>query len=190
MKAGIVDAGIQCFSRAAAEGEAASDRPLQAKAMFELGSALVHCGRNRFEEGAAVLHEVLSQAETLNEHVMQAAVVRELAWVELLAARYERCEAWLRRALAVATGDRGETAAAGWVVGMARTEGGRYGGSMDLLRRAVDLADGIDDARKAGIARALLGKAYIMRRELDEGRAHLERSLETFRSAGWTWLLP
>jgi tetratricopeptide (TPR) repeat protein len=158
--------------------------------MFEFGSALVHCGRNRFEEGAAVLHELLPLVESLGDPVRQAAAKRELAWIELLAARYQRCEGWLRQALESARDDAGETAGGLWVLGMALTEVGRYGESMEHLRRAIDLADKIRDARKAGIARALLGKAHTMRRELDEARPYLEQSLASFRSSGWAWLLP
>jgi DNA-binding SARP family transcriptional activator len=190
LKAGVLDAGIQCLSRAAAEAGAVENRSLKATAMFELGSALVHCGRNRYEEGATVLHELVPLAESLEDRALQAAAARELAWVELLAARYQRCETWLRQALALAREEPGETAGALWVLGMALTEVGRYGESIAHLRRAIDLADSIGDPRKAGIARALLGKAHTMRRELDQGRPYLEQSLATFQLAGWTWLLP
>jgi len=190
LKAGALDAGIECLSRAATEANAVGDARLKAQAMFELGSALVHSGRNRYEEGAAVLCDLLAVAEGLEDPVLQAAAARELAWAELLAARYQRCEAWLDRALTLAGGDPGETAGALWVQGMALTEVGRYEESMKQLRRAIVLADHIGDDRKAGIARALLGKAHVMRRELTEGRAYLEQSLESFRTAGLTWLLP
>jgi DNA-binding SARP family transcriptional activator len=190
LRAGVLDAAVVCLSRAASEADTAGDPQLKATAMFELGSALVHSGRNRYEEGAAVLFEVLPLAERLEDPLLQAAAARELAWVELLAARYERCEAWLERALVLASGDPGETARALWMSGMALTEVGRYGESMRRLRRAIELADDIGDARAAGLARALLGKAHVMRRELAEGRECLERSLGSFRSAGWTWLLP
>lgn len=190
LKAGVVDAGIQCLSRAAAECQAAGDWPLQATAMFELGSALVHCGRHRFEEGAAVLHELLPQAESRADRLLQAATMRELGWVELLAARYQRCQAWLHQALAVADDDARETAAARCVLGMALTEVGRYAESMSQLRQAIELADRIGDTRTAGLSRVMLGKAHLLRRELDAGRPYLEHALDSFRSAGWTWLLP
>ena len=189
-KAGVIDAAIECLSRAVAEAAGSGDRRLKATAMFEFGSVLVHCGRNRYEEGAGVLHEVLPLLEELGDPVAQAAAARELAWVELLAARYQRCEAWLGQALVLAQGDPSETAGALWVLGMALTEVGRYEESMEQLVRAADLADDIGDPRKAGLARALLGKAHVMRRELVEGKRYLETSLESLRSAGWTWLLP
>jgi DNA-binding SARP family transcriptional activator len=190
LKAGVADAAIQCLSRAAAEGQAAGDWPLQATAMFELGSALVHCGRHLFEEGAAVLHELLPQAESHGDQLLRAATMRELGWVELLAARYQRCQAWLHQALSVAHGDTGETAATRCVLGMALTEVGRYAESMRQLRQAIELADRIGDARTAGMSRGMLGKAHMLRRELDAGRPYLEHAVDSFRSAGWTLLLP
>jgi tetratricopeptide (TPR) repeat protein len=168
----------------------AEDRELQARATFELGSALVHSGRCRYEEGATVLHEVLLTADTLGDARLGAAAARELAWVELLTARYDRAEVWLRQALDVAAGEPRETAAALWVLGMAWTEVARYEESMAVLRKAITLADSASDARAGGIARALLGKAHLMRGELHDARPPLEQSLDIFESAGWTWLFP
>lgn len=190
LKAGVLDAGLECLTRAAAEAAAAQDRELEAKASFELGSALVHCGRSRYEEGAAVLHEVLPLAESLGDNRLGAAAARELAWVELLSARYQRSEVWLQKALELAQGEPGEAASGLWVLGMGLTEVARYPESLAVLRQAITLADSAGDARAGGIARALVGKAHLMRGELDEARPILEQSLETFQSAGWTWLLP
>lgn len=190
LKAGVLDTGLECLTRAAAHAAEAEDRELQARATFELGSALVHCGRGRYEEGAAVLHEVLPSAGTLADTRLGAAAARELAWVELLTARYDRAEVWLRTALDVADDEPRETAAALWVLGMALTEVARYGESMTVLRKAISLADSAGEARVGGIARALLGKAHLMRGELDDARPVLEQSLGIFESAGWTWLLP
>ena len=190
LKAGVLDAGLECLARAAADAARADDPELQARATFELGSALVHSGRSRYEEGATVLHEVLPAADTLGDTRLRAAAARELAWVELLTARYDRAEVWLQQALDETAGEPRETAAALWVLGMALTEVARYQESMAALRKAITLADSVDDARTGGIARALLGKAHLMRGELDDARPALEQSLDIFTSAGWTWLLP
>lgn len=190
LKAGVLDAAIECLSRAAIEADASDETGLKAQALFELGSALVHSGRGRYDEGAGILHEVLPLAEALSDARLQAAAARELAWSELLAARYQRCETWLRRALNQAVDDERETAAALSTLGMALTEVGRYKESMEALGRALDLADRTADTRAAGITRALIGKWHIMRGEYGKGRPHLEESLHSFRAAGWTWLLP
>lgn len=190
LKAGVLDTGVECLSRAAAHAAAAEDAELEARARFELGSALVHCGRCRYEEGATQLHEVLLTAEAFGDARLIAATARELGWVELLTARYDRAEVWLRKALDVSRDEPGERASALWVLGMALTEVARYPESMAVLHDAITLADSVDDARAGGIARALLGKAHLMRGEFDAARPMLEHSLETFQSAGWTWLLP
>lgn len=190
LKAGVLDAGVECLARAATEADASGDAALKVRAMFELGSALVHSGKNRFEEGAAVLHELLHFVEEHDDQTLRAGAMREIAWAELLAARYQRCETWLHRALEAAAGDDVETAAALRVLGLDLMEVGRYGESMQRLRRAVELADATGNTKEGGIARAVLGKALVMRRELDEARVHLERSIETIRGGGWTVVLP
>lgn len=142
-RAGSGTAGAAASGRAQLDAAVAEDRELQARATFELGSALVQSGRCRYEEGATVLHEVLPTADTLGDARLGATAARELAWVELLTARYDRAEVWLRQALDVAAGEPRETAAALWVLGMALTEVARYQESMAALRKAITLADSI-----------------------------------------------
>jgi DNA-binding SARP family transcriptional activator len=60
IKAGAVDAGLQCLRRAVVDARGAGDPALQAGALVALGSALVHAVRGRDEEAAASLHEALA----------------------------------------------------------------------------------------------------------------------------------
>ena len=60
IKAGAVDAGLQCLRRAVVDARDAGDSALQASALVALGSALIHAVRGRDEEAAAALHEALA----------------------------------------------------------------------------------------------------------------------------------
>ena len=60
IKAGAVDAGLQCLRRAVVDARDAGDAALQASALVALGSALIHAVRGRDEEAAASLHEALA----------------------------------------------------------------------------------------------------------------------------------
>lgn len=63
IRAGALDAGLQCLRRAVADARGAGDRELQATALVALGYALVHTARRRDEEAAAALHEAISIAK-------------------------------------------------------------------------------------------------------------------------------
>jgi len=191
IKAGALDAGLQCLRRAAAEAHSLGDIDLKVRTMLALGSALAHCGRGKQDEAATALHEVISMTERTGRHALLAAEAhRELAWLELLAARYGRAEARLRQALPLAADDLAEQSAIYFVLGMGLTEGGRYEESMVHLRRSIALAEPAGDNKQLVRSFSMLGKAHLLKRELAPARTHLEHSLEIARSEGWTWAVP
>src|SRR5262245_10950783 len=104
IKAGAVDAGLQCLRRAVADAREARDPALHAAALVALGSALIHAVRGRDEEAAASLHEALA----VGAHPAAAAASRELGYVELLRGRYDRAQRWLERAEDLARDDAAE----------------------------------------------------------------------------------
>jgi hypothetical protein len=66
--------------------------------LLELGSALVHAVRGRDEEGAAVLHEALTVAESIGATPFAVEACRELGYVEVQAGRAATAGGWLARA--------------------------------------------------------------------------------------------
>lgn len=191
IKAGALDPGLQCLRRAAAEAHSLGDVGLKVRTLFALGSALAHCGRGKQDEAATALHEVVAMTErTGRNSVLRAAAHRELAWVELLAARYGRAETWLKQALPLAADDHAEQAAIYFVLGMGLTEAGRYIESMGHLRQSIELAEQSGDAQRHVLALSMLGKAHLLRHELTAARSALQGALEIARSEGWTWVIP
>lgn len=190
MKAGALDAALDCFRRAAAEAHSSGDLELKGRTLFEMGSALVHGGRGRYEEGAVVLHEVIEVADRTGENVLSAAAHRELAWAELLAARYSRVAVWLDKARSLAAGDKGEIARISFVSGMALTETANYAEALPRLHESLALSKELGDTKQNASSLAMLGKAHLLRRELGPARNALESALGLVQANGWTWLTP
>lgn len=190
MKAGALDAALDCFRRAAAEAHSSGDLHLKARTLVAMGSALVHCGRGRYEEGAAVLHHAIQVADRSGEALLSAAGYRELAWVELLAARYSRVAVLLEKATTCAGADKGEVARIDFVSGMALTEMARYPEALARLKESLTLAELARDTKQTALTLAMLGKMHLLKRELPRARGFLEAALELIRSNEWTWLAP
>ena len=190
IKAGALDAGIECLRRATAEAHLLGDLELKARTLFAMGTTLVHCGRFRYEEGAAALHEAAAIAERLDDDHLESAAYREIAWVELLTCRYQRMEVLLNKALQLAGDDPDTRAGALWVLGMGVMETGRYGAAVEHLEEAVRLATSADQTRHVVPALSMLGKAQMMRGEFTASRAAFDRALSLCDEQGWAWMRP
>lgn len=190
LRAGTIEPALRSLQAAVGCASGTGNTTLEARARFVLGSALIHSGRNLYEEGAVRMHEVVRLARELGDPVLQASAYRELAWSELLAARYDRAEVLLEQASAVAGADPREQAAISFVRGMALTEVGRYDQSLAHLRRSVISAREAGDSQREGLSLAMLGKAHLFRRELSEARDALDEALAVFRTHNWTASVP
>ena len=78
LSAGAVDAGVDCLRRAAGEAERVRDRPLFARALLELGTALVHSVRGYDDEGSIFLRQSADAAKSTGEAALASAAFREL----------------------------------------------------------------------------------------------------------------
>ena len=190
IKAGALDAGIECLRRVTAEAHLLGDLELKARTLFAMGTTLVHCGRFRYEEGAVALHEAAAIAERLDDDLMESAAYREIAWVELLTCRYQRMEVLLNKALELAGEDPDTRAGALWVLGTGVMETGRYGAAIEHLEEAVRLAMSADQTRHLVPAFSMLGKARMMRGDFTGSRAAFERALSICDEEGWAWMKP
>lgn len=188
--AGALEAGLEALRGAAAAARAGADRHLHARTMVALGSALVHAARGSDEEGAAALHEASAVAEDLDDRVLAANALREIAWVELLRARYDRAEASLVRAAELAAGIDSELAWIESVQGACRIDIGDYAGARPALVSAIDRADRAGDAHAGAFARTLLGRLHLLRGELAAAREALDGALERANAERWTSFIP
>jgi hypothetical protein len=84
-------------------------------------------------------------------------------------AHYERGATWLERALAAAP-DRDARAAVLAVQGVVACDQGRTTAGIELLREAAALAVELDKPRLEAWSLAFLGRAYLLRDELEPAR--------------------
>lgn len=188
VKAGALDAGLECLRRAVAEAHSSGDLQLKARTLVGLGSALAHSGRATVEDAATALHEAVEMAQGLGELDICVQAWLDLAWMEFLGARYDRALVWLELVREGAE----ETKARAyftWLYGKVLTETSRYPEAMEWLLAAPELAAAAGDGRLQGFAQASLGRAFLLTGQLDTARTTLETSAAAFRAAGWTPLI-
>jgi DNA-binding SARP family transcriptional activator len=181
---GTFDAGIRSLARAAAQADACGDRALEAEARLTLGTALVHSARGRDEEGADALLRSASLAEECGLGDLAAAANRELAYVDILQARYARCPQRLERAAALADSDE-ELAGVEAMLGMAAADTGAHERALAHLRHSVDLAERAGSRQQAAFSLSFVGRSHFLREEIEDARAALENSLALAREIKW-----
>jgi len=189
VSAGSFDAGVRSLGRAAGEAKACGAHELEAESWLALGTALVHSARGRDEEGADALLRASSLAEERGLGDLAAAAHRELAYVDILQARYARCGPRLERAAALAESDE-ERAGVDAMLGLAAADTGAHERAIDHLRRSVDLAERSGSHQQAAFSLSFVGRSHFLREELDDARAALERSLALAREARWVAFEP
>jgi DNA-binding SARP family transcriptional activator len=190
IRAGAVDAGLQCLRRAVVDARGAGDRALQAGALVALGSALVHAARGRDEEAAASLHEALAVAAHPDLASSAAAASRELGYVEFLRGRYDRAQRWLVRAADLAGEDGAERGRIASILGAVLTDTAHYGRALKELTEALRLSSEAGDGTQVAFTLAMLGRAHLLRDELDAARAAFDESLACARRENWTAFTP
>lgn len=189
LAAGAAEPGVACLRMACAEARACAEPGLVARVLEELGSALVHVVRGRDEEGAALLQEALAVAEQAGDRAIAARACRELGYVEVQAGRGASAGRWLDRATALA-GTDGERAAVLGVRGMALSDRAHYRAAVALLSESVSTAERCGATRQAAWSSALLGRALLLRGDLFEAAAVLDRSLILVENEGWVAFQP
>jgi DNA-binding SARP family transcriptional activator len=189
LDAGAVEPGLACLRHACVEARAVGDPALLARVLATLGVALVHAVRGRDEEGAAVLHEALALAEEHGERDVAAKVCRELGYIEVQAGRGVSAGRWLMRASELVQLDE-ERAAVHAVRGMALSDRAHYEPAIRLLESSIAIARGCGDERRAAWSLSILGRAHIVRGELEAAQEALEGSLGLVRSTGWIAFQP
>jgi DNA-binding SARP family transcriptional activator len=187
--AGAFDAGLQCLRRAVADARGRGDDQLLAAALVAVGTALVHGARGRDEEAGVALHEALVLAEEQGADLVGAAAVRELGYVEFLRAHYQRAEAWLTRAVELAGDDDRERAAIGDVLGAVHTDTGRTAAAVSELAAAVERSERAGATKLVAWGLTMLGRARLLRGELDDARSALDRALG-IAEREWVSLVP
>ena len=184
--AGAVDAGLDSLRRAADEARAKRDAPLEAEALFALGSSLIHAPRGRDMEGSVVLHRAIEVAAKADLGNLVAGAKRELGYVELLGGRYDRARGWLEQALDVVEGDVSEEAAIRTVLGACWSDTAHYAEAFEELEQAIALAKEAGVDKQISFASSFLGRAQLLTGAVGDARVTLRRAKELAEKEGWT----
>ncbi|MGH2805714.1 MAG: BTAD domain-containing putative transcriptional regulator [Actinomycetota bacterium] len=190
VRAGFLDAGLDCFTRAIEQAQACGDVVVKSEALMQMGSALAHAGRERQQDAAAALHAALALAEEHDLPDVAGISSTELAWLEFLAGRYDRAQTWLDRAAAALADDASVMARVLWISGKIQMERGSCNRSIELLRTAVEFANAAGDASRAAFCHISSGRAYLVTRRLDEAQVEFDAALDLIASSGAAWLMP
>jgi DNA-binding SARP family transcriptional activator len=190
MDAGAIDAAILALRQATSDAHEAADPVLEARTLVALGSALVHGVRGRDGEGAEILHEAIAAAERAGKPALAAQAYRELGYVELLRARYDRAQRWIRKAVDLAADDLAELAWAHAIQGLALSDVGRHSDALHELQEALSLARqaGVGDAETWALT--FIGRIHLLRRDLVAARVALREALSVASRARWTAFVP
>jgi tetratricopeptide (TPR) repeat protein len=149
----------------------------------------VHAVRGRDQEGAAILHEAHTLADQAGERGTAALACRELGYIDVQAGRGPSAGRWLARATELAASDEELCAVLG-VRGMALSDRAHYPAALELLQRSIALAERCGRLRQAAWSLSLVGRVHLLRDELPEAIAALERSLELVARERWTAFRP
>ncbi|MEO6859309.1 MAG: BTAD domain-containing putative transcriptional regulator [Solirubrobacteraceae bacterium] len=187
--AGAVEPGMECLRMACAQAHGCGDAGVLARVLLELGSALVHAVRGRDEEGAAILHQALMVAESIEATALVVEACRELGYIEVQAGRAATAGRWLSRASADAGAGRGRAKVLG-VRGMALSDRAHYEAAIGLLNESAAAAESSGDCRQQAWSLAILGRALLLRGQVREAGDVLDRSLALIADEGWLALQP
>lgn len=180
--AGAVDVGLAYLQQAAAESHALGDRVLQTEALLAVGSELVHASRGRQLEGAEALHRVVILAEEEGDAEMAATAHHHLAWIDLMAARFERMHRRLDEAERLAPQHPGVQIWAGFTRGLGYLATAHYPAAEAALAEATAKARALGDPGLQGIGLALLAGAGVHRGDLASAKAAAQESADYARS--------
>lgn len=189
INAGSFEAGARSLARAATDARSCDAPELEPECWLALGTALVHSARGRDEEGADALTRAASLAEQHALGDLAAAAHREMAYIDILQARYARCAQRLERAGALADSDE-ERAGVEAMLGIAAADTGAHQRALTHLRRSVELAERTGSRQQAAFSLSFVGRSHFLRGEFDDARGALQRSFDLARETKWVAFEP
>ncbi|MEX2554281.1 MAG: BTAD domain-containing putative transcriptional regulator [Actinomycetota bacterium] len=182
-------AGLDAVRQALLDARELGHPELLLRSLHGFAMAWITLNHGGGEEAAAALQEAIALADRLGAPRLSARGHRWFAFTEFWRGHYDRAHAWLRTARELVGDDRAELARIEFVRGGALFEVGTYGPGIAALEESVSLNDPDRDPHGAAFALLLLGRAHLLREELDPAEVVLRRSASLARSH-WIGLLP
>jgi len=189
LAAGAADAGIDSLRRAVVEAEHSQDRQLQAKALLELGSALVHAVRGYDDEGAVLLGQCIELAQRCGCKGIAVGAMREAGYVDALAGRRPAADAQLKTALALGPDADGAAGIHG-VIGFNLVDWGRVEEGVEHFELSVEHARRAGNRRRAAWSLGLGGAGQLAAGRLETAERWLTESRAIAEELRWIAFRP
>lgn len=189
LSAGAADAGIDCLRRAVANAQKLKDHHLTAKAMLELGIALVHAVRGYDDEGAILLRQSTELARRCGSAVIAATGFRELGYVDALAGRRPAAAAHLAEALELAE-DGDNLAGIHAVMGFNLVDWGKINDGLAHYNLSLEYARSAQNRRREIWSLGLGGWGMLAADRLGEADQWLTSCLALIEDQRWIAFRP
>jgi len=189
LSAGAADAGIDCLRRAVADAERLKDRQLSAKAMLELGIALVHSVRGYDDEGAILLRQSIELAQQCGSATIASAGFRELGYVEALAGRRPAAAVHLAKAVELAE-DGDNLAGIHAVMGFNLVDWGKVDEGLEHYNISLEYARGTRNRRREIWSLGLGGWGMLAADRLGDADLWLTNCLTLIEDQRWIAFRP
>jgi DNA-binding SARP family transcriptional activator len=190
LSAGAVDAGLDCLRRAAADAESLRDDFVWARALGELGTALVHSVRGYDDEGAILLRQSAELARRCGDAVLAANSLRELGYVEALAGRRPGAAKILAEALEASGEHVGSLAGVHSVIAFNLADWGREEESLHHYDLALEHARSAGNKKQTIWALGLGGWGLLAAGRPESAQDWLETCLTLCDEANWLSFRP
>jgi DNA-binding SARP family transcriptional activator len=177
LSGGVPEAAAMSLRSGVALADSVGDTRRQATTRLALARAVSHSSRGGDEEGAMLLHAAGQKAREAGDEALYARTSVELAYRDMLAARYDRAEQWLV-AENLPSSDAELRARADCYLGCLESDRAEYQKAEELLGRAVDYLRAAGIHRGEAYAASLLGRMHFLRGDLDAAANWLETAME------------
>ena len=189
LSAGAVDAGVDCLRRAANDAAKLSDPQLIARALLELGTALVHAVRGHDDEGSILLRQAADGARAVGDGAIASTAFRELGYVEALVGRRPSAAAYLAEASGFAEARDG-LAGIRAVEGFNLVDWGRLDEGLEAYETALDHARSAGSRRWEIWALGIGARGLLAADRVEDADAWLRSCLELVEEQRWTSFRP
>lgn len=145
LSAGAADAGVECLRNAVAGAESGTDERLEALALFELGTALIHSVRSFDDEGCIILARSTAIAERVGDSSVAARSLCERAYADTLVGRRHDAAHLLARAHTLVATDVALEAAVTGYQAFNLGDWGRFDEALEQFDTALEVARRAND---------------------------------------------
>ena len=190
VSAGAVDAGIDCLRRAAEDADDARNTHLQAQALQELGTALIHAIRGFDDEGALALQSAADLAVGIGASEIAAQSLCELGYSEALAGRRPAAARYLEDALEHAKNNEDCLASIHAFIGFNLVDWGKVELGVSHFQQALELARSAGNRRREIWALGIGARGMLRAGRAREAREWLIHCLNLCDDIRWLAFRP